>query len=225
MTEGEIAAISQSRTATQRFGIYAPASGVLIDLGVREGGQLMAGASLMQIADLSTVWLMAEVPERDVARLKIGTPAEVELQSLPGEVFKGKVNYLYPALDETSRTVRVRIELANKGSHLRTGMYGNVMLASATHDALSVPSESVIATGIRKVVIVRQENGFRPVEVETGQERDGHTEILKGLAAGDEVVASGQFLIDSEASLSGVLTRLKQVPAEHDDMQQQGGKP
>lgn len=210
MTEGEIAAVSQSRTATQRFGIYAPASGVLTELGVREGGQLMAGAALMQIADLSTVWLMAEVPERDVAMVRIGTPAEVELQSLPGAVFKGRVNYLYPTLDETSRTVRVRVELANKGGQLRPGMYGNVMLASATHQALSVPSESVIFTGTRKVVIAKQENGFRPVEIETGQERDGHTEIIKGLAAGEEVVASGQFLIDSEASLSGVLARLSQ---------------
>ena len=215
MTEGEIAAITKSRVATQRFGIYAPASGVLTELGVREGGQLMAGSSLMQIADLSSLWLIAEVPERDVARLKIGTPAEVELQSLPGEVFKGKVNYLYPTLDEASRTVRVRIELANKGGHLRTGMYGNVTLLGARHEALAVPSESVVATGTRKVAIVKQTNGFRPVEIETGQERDGHTEILKGLTAGEQVVASGQFLIDSEASLSGVLDKLsRQAPIE-----------
>ena len=214
MTEGEISAITQSRSATQRFGIYAPASGIITELGVREGGQLMAGASLVQIADLSSVWLMAEVPERDVARLKIGTPAEVELQSLPGETFKGKVNYLYPELAETTRTVRVRIELANKSGHLRTGMYGNVKLLSATHEALSVPSESVIATGTRKVAIVKQEHGFRPVEIETGQERDGRTEILNGLTAGEEVVASGQFLIDSEASLSGVLDKLKQAPGK-----------
>lgn len=213
MTEGEINAISKSGQPTQRFGVYAPASGVLTALGAREGGQLMAGTSLMEIADLSTVWLVAEVPERDVMQLKIGTPAEVSLQSLPGELFEGKVNYLYPLLDEATRTVRVRIELANPRGLLRVGMYGNVRLAGASREAMSVPSESVIVTGRRKVVITKQDNGFLPVEIETGQEVDGYTEILQGLRLGDTVVASGQFLIDSEASLSGVLARLAQQPS------------
>jgi Cu(I)/Ag(I) efflux system membrane fusion protein len=210
MTEGEITAITRSGSASPRFGLYAPASGVLTELGVREGGQLMPGASLMQIIDLSTVWLIAEVPERDTARLKLGTMAEVQLQGLPGETFKGRVGYLYPTLDEASRTLRVRIELLNSGARLRPGMYASVVLAGQTHEALSVPSESVIATGTRKVVIVKGEHGFRPVEITTGQERDGRTEILNGLSESENVVVSGQFLIDSEASLSGVLTRLSQ---------------
>lgn len=218
MTEGEIVAITRSRRPTERFGVYAPASGILAELGVREGGQLMAGASLVQIVDLSTVWLIAEVPERDVMRLKIGTPAKVELQSLPGEFFTGKVNYLYPTLDDASRTVRVRVELANRGGMLRTGMYANVMLEGVAREAISVPGESVIATGLRKIVISKQEKGFLPVEVQTGQERDGRTEILTGLDVGETVVASGQFLIDSEASLSGVLARLAQQPVVSDAM-------
>ena len=164
----------------------------------------------MQIIDLSTVWLIAEVPERDTARLKLGTMAEVQLQGLPGETFKGRVGYLYPMLDEASRTLRVRIELPNSGARLRPGMYASVVLAGQTHEALSVPSEGVIATGTRKVVIVKEEHGFRPVEITTGQERDGRTEILNGLSESENVVVSGQFLIDSEASLSGVLTRLSQ---------------
>lgn len=218
MTEGEINAIARSGLPTQRFGVYAPASGIVTALGAREGGQLMAGASLIEIADFSTVWLIAEVPERDVMQLKIGTPAEVTLQSLSGELFEGKVNYLYPVMDEATRTVRVRIELANRDGLLRAGMYGNVMLAGVRRDAMSVPSESIIETGTRKVVITRQDQGFLPVEIETGQESDGYTEILKGLESGEEVVASGQFLIDSEASLSGVLARLAQQPAEAEAM-------
>jgi membrane fusion protein, copper/silver efflux system len=218
MTEGEINAIAKSGQPTQRFGVYAPASGILMTLGVREGGQIMAGASLVEIADLSTVWLIAEVPEQDVMQLKIGSPAEVTLHSLPGELFEGKLNYIYPTLDEATRTVRVRIELANSGGLLRTGMYGNVMLAGASYEALSVPTESVIATGTRKVVITKQDNGFLPVEIETGQERDGYTEILQGLKLGEQVVASGQFLIDSEASLSGVLARLAQQPVADAEM-------
>jgi Cu(I)/Ag(I) efflux system membrane fusion protein len=208
MSEGEVVAISKTGKTSPRFGVYAPASGVLTELGVREGGQLMAGSSLMQISDLSQVWLIAEVPERDAARLKPGLAAEVQLQSLPGEVFKGKVGYLYPMLNDASRTLQVRIELANKSNQLRLGMYANVTFTGQTHEALSAPSESIIATGKRKVVIVKEAHGYRPVEVETGQERDGYTEILSGLSEGEEVVASGQFLIDSEASLSGVLARL-----------------
>ncbi len=208
MSEGEIAGISKTGKSSPRFGVYAPASGVLTELGVREGGQLMTGSSLMQTSDLSQVWLIAEVPERDAARLKPGLAAEVQLQSLPGEVFKGKVSYLYPILNEVSRTLQVRIELPNKRNLLRPGMYANVKFTGQTHEALSAPAESIIATGKRNVVIVKEAHGYRPVEIETGQERDGYTEILGGLSEGEEVVASGQFLIDSEASLSGVLARL-----------------
>jgi Cu(I)/Ag(I) efflux system membrane fusion protein len=164
----------------------------------------------MQITDLSQVWLVAEVPERDAARLKPGLDAEVQLQSMTGETFKGKVSYLYPMLNEASRTLQVRVELPNKGNRLRPGMYANVAFTGQTHEALSVSSESIIATGKRKIVIVKEANGYRPVEVTTGQERDSCTEILSGLSEGEDVVVSGQFLIDSEASLSGVLARLSQ---------------
>lgn len=224
MTEAEIAGITLNHAPTTRFGVYAPASGVLTMLGVREGAQLMAGAALMQIADLSRVWLIAEVPERDAARLKPGLAATVGLQSLPGAEYRGRIDYLYPLLDEVTRTVRVRIELANPHGKLRPGMYADVMLQGEMRHALAVPSESVIATGTRNVVIVREgRQGFRPAEVTTGEARDGRTEILAGLSAGEEVVASGQFLIDSEASLSGVLARLGQQMREepaHADMAQ-----
>ncbi|CAN1510082.1 copper/silver efflux system membrane fusion protein CusB [Methylophilaceae bacterium] len=220
MTEGEISAITKTGKSSPRFGVYAPASGILTELGVREGGQLMAGSSLIQISDLSQVWVIAEVPERDAARLKLGITADVQLQSLPGEVFKGKVGYLYPMLNDSSRTLQVRIELPNKGNRLRPGMYANVAFTGQTHEALSVATESIIATGKRKLVIVKEANGYRPVEVTTGQERDNATEILNGLTEGEEVVVSGQFLIDSEASLSGVLARLSQQDKAMDkDMQ------
>ena len=210
MSEGEVKAITKTGKASPRFGVYAPASGVLTELGVREGGQLMAGSSLMQISDLSQVWLIAEVLERDAARLKPGVAADVQLQSLPGEVFKGKVGYLYPMLNDASRTLQVRIELPNKDKRLRPGMYANVLFSGQTHEALSISSESIIVTGKRKIVIVKEANGYRPVEIKTGQENDGSIEILSGLAKDENVVVSGQFLIDSEASLSGVLARLSQ---------------
>lgn len=221
MSEAEIEAITTTGKASPRFGVYAPASGVLTELGVREGAQLMSGTSLMQITDLSQVWLVAEVPERDAARLKTGLAAEVQLQSLAGEVFKGKVSYLYPLLNGTSRTLQVRVELPNKQNRLRPGMYGNVLFTGQTYEAMSVSTESIIATGKRKIVIAKERGGYRPVEVITGQERDTYTEIMSGLKVGEEIVTSGQFLIDSEASLSGVLARLSnQNPANQNPAQQ-----
>ena len=209
MSEDEIARIMQSGKPSPRFGIYAPKSGVLTELNVREGGQLMPGTSLMQITDLSNVWLIANLPEQDASKIKLGNAAEVRLQGLTDPI-KGKVSYIYPALDATTRSLQVRVELANKGGRLRPSMYANVVFSGESHNALSVPSEAVIATGTRKVVIIKLKNSFHPVDVKTGQENDNTTEIIQGLSEGDEVVASGQFLIDSEASLSGVLSKLSQ---------------
>lgn len=218
MTEGEIAEINRSGHASPRFGIYAPASGVITELAVREGGQIMAGTSLMQISDLSRVWLQVEIPERDAGGITVGMLAEAQLQGMP-DVVTGKVNYIYPALDETTRTMQVRVELPNPGFKLRPGMYANVAFAGDKRNVLAIPSESVIATGKRKVVILKEAGGFRPVEVATGQQAGAFTEIVSGLAEGESVVTSGQFLIDSEASLSGVLARLaQQDPSGIEDM-------
>ena len=228
MVEGEIAAISKAGKPSPRFGVYAPATGVLTELGVRQGGQLMSGSSLMQISDLSQVWLIAEVPERDAARLKPGIEVAIQLQSLPSETFKGKVSYLYPALNEVSRTLQVRIELPNKTKQLRPGMYANVAFTGQTHEALSVPTESIIATGKRKIVIVKEgdlkkSGGYRPVELTTGQEQDNFTEALSGVSEGEQVVVSGQFLIDSEATLSGVLARLSNQNQSQQDKAMENG--
>lgn len=217
MTEGEISSIANhskdsNSKASPRFGIYASASGVISELNVREGAQIMPGLSLMQISDLSQVWLIAEVAERDAGRIKIGSVASIALPNSSHETINAKVNYLYPSLDLTSRTLSVRVDLSNKGGNLRPGMYANVAFTGSAHTGLAVPTESIISTGTRKVVIVQQGAGFRPVEITTGQENSSQTEILSGLTAGDQVVTSGQFLIDSEASLSGVMAKLKAVP-------------
>lgn len=221
MSDFEINGIKRNNLSTQRFGIYAPTSGVVTELGVREGGELMSGNSLMKITDLSRVWLIAEVPERDAGMIEPGLEAKVELQSRPGETVTGKVSYLYPTLDEATRTLRVRVELANPKGNFRPGMYANVLLSQTSQQGLAVPTESIIATGQRKVIIVKNDKGFQPAEVVTGLESDGKTQILEGLSEGETVVASGQFLIDSEASLSGVLARLSQQgkgPADMDSM-------
>jgi Cu(I)/Ag(I) efflux system membrane fusion protein len=216
MAAQEIAALERSGQATTRFGVYSPADGYVMELMTRAGGQLESGATLLSVADLSTLWLMADVPEREATRIRSGDAVEALLESAAGELLAGRVDFIYPTLNEATRTARVRIVVPNPDSTLRPGMLARVSISAAARDALTAPSEAVIHTGARSVVIVREEAGFRPAEVRTGAEMAGRTEILSGLEEGEEIVASGQFLIDSEASLSGVLARLS-PSAAHDD--------
>lgn len=219
MAAREIDTLERSGQATSRFGVYSPVTGFVVELATRDGGQIESGATLLSIADLSSLWLIADVPERDASRIQTGDPIEARIESVAGEALSGKVDFVYPNLNVETRTARVRIVVPNPGNVLRPGMFAQVSISSTDRDSLSVPSEAVIQTGARSVVIVRDDAGFRPAEVRTGGESNGRTEILTGLSEGEHVVASGQFLIDSEASLSGVLTRLPQAtpPMSSDD--------
>jgi Cu(I)/Ag(I) efflux system membrane fusion protein len=189
---------------------YAPFDGYVMDLGVRQGAEAQPGTMLFQLADLNSVWITAEVPETQAAWLKPGDRAEIEVPALPGERFEGQVDYLYPELTQATRTLKVRVVVKNLRKHLRPGMFAAAHFKSMTQDhALTVPSESVIKTGMRSFVIVADDDThFRPTRVRVGAEQGGRSEILEGLALGQNVVASGQFLIDSEANLRGAFDNL-----------------
>ncbi len=191
-------------------GIVAPSNGFVLELLAREGAQLTPGMPLMKIADLSQVWLNVEIPEAQANWVSAGQSAEARLKSLPGKVFEGKVDYLYPQLDIGTRTLKARLVFDNPDAALRPGMFADVSLfGGPQRDVLLVPSEAVIHTGTRTVVMVAESEGrYRPAHVELGPERNGETVILSGLEAGQQVVVSGQFLIDSEASLRGAYQRL-----------------
>src|SRR5258706_124951 len=165
---------------------------------------------LFQLADLSTVWVTAEVPETQAAWLKLGDRAEVEVPALPGERFEGQVDYLYPELTQATRTLKVRVVVKNPREHLRPGMFATAHLHGIKQDhVLTVPSEAVIKTGTRSVIIVPDDRThFHPALVRVGTEQGGRSEILEGLTLGQSVVASGQFLIDSEADLRGAFDNL-----------------
>jgi len=208
LPEPEIAALEARGEARRRVPVLAPISGVLIELGVREGAMVQAGMPAFVIGDLSSVWLSVEVPEAQAAVLRPGLRAVARSRAEPGRAVEGRVDYVYPELNPQTRTARARISVANPGGALRPGMFVDVTLAAAARKALAVPSEAVIATGARTVVIVKEGDRFRAASVTTGAERDGWTEVTGGLREGETVVASGQFLIDSEASLKGVLDRL-----------------
>ena len=185
--------------------IRSPIGGVIQTLDVRRGMTLSAGQTLAQVSGLATVWLNAAVPEAQSAGIRVGRPVRVELTAFPGESAYGRVIAILPTAQAESRTLTVRIELPNRAGRLRPGMFATVHLASDAGSGLLVPSEAVIRTGKRNLVMVAGTGGrYRPVEVQVGREGGGKTQILAGLAEGQKVVSSGQFLLDSEASLSGV---------------------
>ena len=213
MATSEIEALERSGEAAVRFGVYSPASGFVMEIATREGGTIQSGATLVSIADLSSLWLIAEVPERDATSIRPGDEVRATLAARSHEPIVAKVDTVYPTLNTESRTARVRIVVPNEKGTLRPGMLANVAISAAKRESLTVPSEAIIYTGTRSIVIVKEETAFRPADVQVGAELGDRTEILSGLQEGEQVVASGQFLIDSEASLSGVLARLSQAQA------------
>jgi Cu(I)/Ag(I) efflux system membrane fusion protein len=210
MSDEQIRQIASGGKVQSRITVTAPSSGVITELSAREGMTVMAGAPLFRINGLATVWVNAEIPESAAAQVRPGNAIEAHTPALPDAVFKGKVSALLPQVDAPTRTLKARIEIANRNAQLVPGMFVTVNLTPSTHrEALLVPTEAVIQTGKRNVVIVAQEDGkFAPVDVELGRESNGQTEICKGLQLGQKVVVSGQFLVDSEASLRGTTTRM-----------------
>jgi Cu(I)/Ag(I) efflux system membrane fusion protein len=166
------------------------------------------GQTLTQVSGLSSVWLNAAVPEALSGQVRIGQAARAELAAFPGETFTGKVTAILPTAQADSRTLTMRVELANRGGRLKPGMFATVHLGGEARPALFIPSEALVRTGKRNLVMVAGDGGrFQPVEVQVGREDGDRTEVLNGLTEGQKVVASGQFLIDSEASLAGVQAR------------------
>jgi len=199
-------------TAQSRFTLTAPTSGVVAELGVREGVMVQPGMALFRIVDLSSVWVEASIAEMQAADMREGAATQIKTDAYPGRTFAGRVSAILPQVDAATRTLRARIEVRNPGTLLKPGMFVNVALgaADAAQDVLLVPQEAVIATGKRDVVIVAAENNrFVPTEVVLGRPTGSDVEIKSGLTEGQRVVTSGQFLIDSEASLKSTLSRLE----------------
>jgi Cu(I)/Ag(I) efflux system membrane fusion protein len=213
--EPTIRRIEETRHADATTTVLAPADGVVTELAVREGAAFMPGAPLFRINGLDTVWVNAEIPEAQVANVAPGSAVEVQATAWPGETLRGSVLALLPEVDPETRTLTVRVAVDNPKRRLAPGMFVSLRLeAEAGMPQLVVPSEAVIVTGERSVVIVAQGDGFDAVEVMAGAEAGGKTAIHSGLSEGQSIVLSGQFLIDSEASLQAAITRLeKEAPA------------
>ncbi len=214
MSDAQIALVESSGQTQPRIALFAPIGGVITELLVREGMTVMAGATLFRINGLATVWANAEVPESQSALVRPGAKVQAKSPAVPGATFDGKVQAIVPEVNLATRTLKARVELANPGGRLVPGMFVQMQFMDTRADkALLVPTEAIIQTGRRTVAMLAEDNGrFRPVDVEIGIESGGQTEIKRGLHAGQRVVVSSQFLIDSEASLKGVESRLNVEP-------------
>jgi membrane fusion protein, copper/silver efflux system len=187
---------------------YAPVSGIVVDKKAVQGMRFMPGEVLYQIADLSSVWVLAEVAEQDIGLVKTGSVARISISAYPDRHFNGKVGFIYPTLDAATRTVQVRVELANPDGLLKPAMFANVELpVSNRGKVLTVPVSAVIDSGTRKIVLVRLAEGrFEPRTVKLGSRGEDHVEVLEGLAEGEQVVTSANFLIDAESNLKAALS-------------------
>ncbi len=215
MSEAQVARVDAAGTVQPRITLVAPSSGVVAELVAREGMTVSPGMMLARINGLASVWALAELPESQAALVRPGSQVEARSPGVPGAAFRGSVQALLPEVNMTTRTLKARVQFANPSGQLVPGLFVTMQfMDTRAGKALLVPTEAVIQTGRRAVVMVAEEGGrFAPVDVETGLETGGQTEIKRGLKAGQRVVVSSQFLIDSEASLKGVEARLNNQPA------------
>lgn len=215
MSEEQIRRVEATGRPDPRIDIISPMTGLVTEIGVREGMAVGMGTTLFKINSFATMWANAEIPEGQAHLLRRGAPVVAESPMHPGERFSGKVEQLLPSVDPSTRTVKARVELSNKNTFLMPGMFVSMNFTDPRQGrGVLIPTEALIYTGQRTVVILAEEGGkYRPVEVEPGTESGGQTEIRKGVQAGQRVVVSSQFLIDSEASLRGVEARLNNAPA------------
>ncbi len=211
LAEEDVASIVRSGRARRTFPIRAPRTGFVLHKKVLEGARIAAGQDLYTIGDLSRIWVMAEIYEFDAPWVEVGQHAEMELAYEGGRILEGKVAYIYPTLNEVARTLTVRLEFENSELRLKPGMFATVYIQfRRKDDVLAIPAEAIIDSGKRKLVFVAYGDGrFEPREIVTGLTGDRHiTEVRSGLEEGEQVVLSGQFLLDSESQLQEAIRKM-----------------
>lgn len=209
----QIEALKRDRKITKTMHIHSPVKGFVIDKPAQQGMRIKPGMSLYTIADLSNIWVLADIYEYELPWVKIGQPVKMELPYYPGKEFRGKITYIDPYLEAKTRTIKVRMEFENKDWELKPDMYSNVTLESVIDKkSVAVPEEGIIRSGEKDVVIlVNKSGGFESREVTLGAAADGYYQVLKGLKGGEEVVTSSGFLIDSESKLKEAINKLQEA--------------
>ena len=225
LPNGAIDRLERGGPPQRTYAVFARQSGIVTAVGARPGAKVEPGQSIVTLADLSQVWVVAEVPEASLGQIRVGQPVQITFPAYPGEIRSGRIDYIFPTLEPQARTARVRVTLPNPNAHLKIGMFANMTISGTGAGGLVVPADAVISTGKRNVVIVKRGGSFISAEVELGPTVRDMIVIRAGLQPNADVVVSGQFLIDSEASLQGVIERLsagQQADAQQQDIQGKG---
>ena len=211
--EHQIIELEQTREIKKYLHIHSPFSGIVMKVGAREGQYVTPRTELYMLADLSKVWVYADIYEYELPWVQIGDQVEMQLAGVPGKTFKGRLGYIYPYAEAKTRTVKVRLEFQNKDLLLKPDMFAEVSIhAGKQIDAIVVPTEAVVRSGTREqVFVVRGPGKFEPREIKLGVTSNGVTQVLTGLAAGEEVVTSAQFLIDSESKLREATAKMMEM--------------
>jgi Cu(I)/Ag(I) efflux system membrane fusion protein len=221
ISDQQIRDLEQRRAPQRTLTFYAPRSGFVIKKDINEGMKVMPDKELYTIADLSTVWVDADVYESEIAAIRVGQQAAIDLSYYPGDTFQGKITYVYPYLDEKTRTVKVRLEFPNPALKLKPDMYVNAEIKIDSGKHLAVPEEAVLDTGLRKVIFIDRGSGhFEPKEIKLGGRLDGFYQVLSGVKEGEKIAASSVFLLDSESRLSEAMGAMAGMPGmDMGDMQ------
>ena len=213
ITDEEIQKLEESGQSKKTLTLYAPFSGFVLEKSAYKGMNVMPGMALYKLADLSVVWLYADIYEYELPFVRLGQDASIQLSYIPGEMFRGKAIYIYPSLNPETRTAKVRFEFPNPHEKLKPEMYANVEIKVHLGQKLAVPEGAIIDTGIRQLAIVDKGSGyFEPREVKVGAKVDNYYEVIKGLKAGERVVTSANFLIDSESKLKEAVGGMAGMP-------------
>jgi RND family efflux transporter MFP subunit len=207
ISEGEIKQIEKRSTPVRALTFFSPIDGFVINKNAYPGQRIAPDTELYTIADLSTIWVLADVFQYEIAQIQLGQSATMELSSFPGETFKGLISYIYPVMDNTSRTLKVRIQFPNPGFKLKPDMWANVTMKIDYGLQLSVPAGAILDSGIEQIVFVALDDGyFEPRKIKVGAQVDDRYIVLSGLKRGEKIVTSGNFLIDSESKLKSALS-------------------
>jgi Cu(I)/Ag(I) efflux system membrane fusion protein len=214
ISEEQIKTLARSGETRRTLTFRSPVAGIVTEKKALQGMRVMPGEALYLVADLSAVWVVADVFEQDIGLLKVGAGATVKINAYPDKVFKGAVTYVYPTLKAETRTIPVRVELANPGQLLKPGMFAEVEIAvAAKGPVVAVPISAVIDSGTRRIVLVRKAEGrFEPREVRLGARSDSYVEVMEGVKDGEPVVVAANFLIDAESNLKAALGGLAAAP-------------
>jgi Cu(I)/Ag(I) efflux system membrane fusion protein len=208
VSDEQIKALARSGEPQRLLTYRSPVSGVVTEKKALQGMRFMPGDALYQVADLSSVWIVADVFEQDIAQIKLGSKAQARIDAYPGKIFSGAITYVYPTLNPATRTIPVRMELANPGLLLKPGMFAQLELpASSSTPVLTIPTSAVIDSGVRQIVLVQAKEGrFEPRELKLGARSQDRVEVIDGIREGELVVVSANFLIDAESNLKAAIS-------------------